>query len=513
MRYPVMMTATMALAAATMALPASAQDRNVFTYAWSLDMEDWDPAHAAAAEPAVLYNIYEPLVWWDADTEGGYRPGLASDWSVDDSGLIWTFNLREGVTFHDGSPMNAEAVKSSFERSMASDSTGYTWMGVTEINAVDDLTVQIVTEAPTAVLVAVSGTVGSFVVAPSASAQGEDWFREGNAVGTGPYTLRQAKTGQQIVLDRYEDYWGGWENDGKEIDRAVFRIVTEASTRVQMLDGGEADMVEDLPRDQIARFEDSDEFDVYNLPTYQSVFWYMNHQKAPTDNLMVRQAIQHLWDRASVASGIYAGQSTPATSTVWSNYPGSGQFDLPAFDIAKAQELIDASGVSEDDLKLSVAYISSFEEWKNICVLFQSNASQVGIEVDCVPGDLGPLWDQAQSPDAFNMFGLIWWPDRMTLAGPMFLQYHSSEAMFNLGHYANTAYDAAVETAIGLEANDPEGSIAAFQQAQGILVDDAAAVWDQEIAAMVVLNSKWEGLTHNPAYNRWYSLRDIRLAD
>jgi peptide/nickel transport system substrate-binding protein len=507
------MAATTALVAAGLLVsPAAAADKNVFTYAWSLDVEDWDPAHAASSEPAVLYNIYEPLVWWDADADGGYRAGLAESWSVDDSGLVWTFKLRDGVTFHDGSPLTAEAVKTSFERSMASDATGYTWGGVTEIKAVDDLTVEIHTEAPTAVLVAVSGTVGSFIAAPSASEQGEEWFREGNAVGTGPYKLRLAKAGQQIVLDKYEDYWGGWENNGTEIDRAVFRIVTEASTRVQMLNSGEADMVEDVPRDQIAPLADNPDLSVYELPTYQSVFWYMNHQKAPTDNKMVRQAIQHLWDRASISSGIYSDQSTPATSTVWSNYPGSKQFELPSYDMDKARELIEASGISEDDLKLSVAYISSFEEWKNICILFQANASQVGIEVDCIPGEFGTIWEQAQNLDtSFNMFGIIWWPDRMTLAGPMFLQYHSGEQMFNLGHYANPDYDAAVEAAIGLEGSDTEASLAKFQDAQSILVDDAAAVWDQEITAMVVLNSKWEGLTHNPAYNRWYSLRELRL--
>jgi peptide/nickel transport system substrate-binding protein len=511
MKYPVKLAASLAVATAGLLGTSALAADNVFTYAWSLDVEDWDPAHAASTEPAVLYNIYEPLVWWDADAEGSFRPGLAESWSVDDSGLVWTFKLRDGVQFHDGTPLTAEAAKISFERSMASEATGYTWMGVTEFKAVDDLTLEIHTAEPTAVLVAVSGTVGSFVVAPSASAQGEDWFRAGNAVGTGPYTLRQAKAGQQIVLDKFDDYWGGWDNDGTEIDRAVFRIVTEASTRVQMINSGEADMVEDMPRDQIAAMADDPNLNVYNLPTYQTVFWYMNHKKAPTDNKMVRQAIQHLWDRASVSQGIYAGQSTPATSTVWSNYPGSKQFDLPEFDIEKARDLIEASGASTDDLKLSVAYISSFEEWKNICVLFQSNAAQVGIEVDCIPGELGTLWENALNPESYNMFGIIWWPDRMTLSGPMFLQYFSEEPMFNLGHYANADYDAAVLEAIGLEGTDMAASTAAFQKAQSILVDDAAAVWDQEISAMVVLNSKWEGLSHNPAYNRWYSLRDLRL--
>lgn len=494
------------------ALPAAAADRNVFTYAWSLDVEDWDPASAASSEPAVLFNIYEPLVWWDAEAEGGFRPGLAESWSVDDSGLVWTFRLRPDVSFHDGEPLTAEAVKLSFERSQASDATGYTWTGVTEFRAVDELTLEIVTERPTPVLVAVSGTVGAFVVSPRASAMGADWFREGNAAGTGPYMLRQAKRGQQIVLDRFDDYWGGWRDDGTEIDRAVFRIVTEASTRVQMLTGGEADMVEDVPRDQIAPLEADPDLQVLTLPTYQSVFWYMDHRKAPTDNLKVRQAIQHLWDRATVASGIYAGLSTPATSTIWSNYEGTAKFDLPGFDIDRARALLADSGVPEDALKLSVAYISSFDEWKNICVLFQANAAQAGLEVDCVPGEWGTIWANQQNPDtAYNMFGIIWWPDRMTLSGPMFLQYHSGETMFNLGHFASPDYDALVEAAMGLEATDPAAATARFQQAQQLLVDDAAAVWDQELGVMVVLDRKWEGLSHNPGYNRVYPLRDLHL--
>ena len=196
----------------------------------SFDVIDWDPAIYYSAEPRVVPNIYETLTHYNPETRAA-EPRLATSWSVSDDGLVWTFNLREGVIFHDGSDWNAAAAKANLDqvREMGK-GAAYIWDAVTEITASDSHALTISTSYPAPLDLVASSQYAATMASPAALEQGTDWFMAGNAIGTGPYRLVQWEKSQQVVLEKFDEYWGGWT--GEEFDRVVYRLVSEVATQV-----------------------------------------------------------------------------------------------------------------------------------------------------------------------------------------------------------------------------------------------------------------------------------------
>ena len=227
----------------------------------SFDVIDWDPAIYYSAEPRVMLNIYETLTYYNPET-GTAEPRLATSWSVSDDGLVWTFNLREGVKFHDGSDWNAAAAKANLDRVREMrKGAAYIWDSVSEITATDDHALTITTSYPAPLNLIASAQYAATMASPAALEQGTEWFMEGNAVGTGPYRLVQWEKSQQMVLEKFDEYWGGWTGD--EFDRVVYRLVSEVATQVQMLRGGEGDvMVSTAPADLLNQLQGDADLEV-----------------------------------------------------------------------------------------------------------------------------------------------------------------------------------------------------------------------------------------------------------
>ena len=198
-------------ASALFSVAAQANDKTV-TYAMYSDIHDWDPASAASLEIMMLANVYEPLLWYNPPGSADqFTPALATSWSVSDDGLTWTFNLRDGVSFHDGEPFNAAAAKASLERTIElGKGLAYIWGNVDSVNAVDNLTLEIKTKNPQPVDLIASSQYAAYMYSPKAAEAGPDWFNAGNAAGTGPYVVRQWDKAQQVVLEKNDGYWGGW---------------------------------------------------------------------------------------------------------------------------------------------------------------------------------------------------------------------------------------------------------------------------------------------------------------
>ncbi|MGD1969806.1 MAG: ABC transporter substrate-binding protein, partial [Desulfobacterales bacterium] len=215
------------------------------------DIKDWDPSVAFSLEVVMLVSVYEPLVWYNPPgSKEQLRPALATSWETSEDGLTWTFHLRKGVKFHDGEPFNADAVKYSIDRTMKMKKGAYyIWSPVKEINAVDENTVQFLLKEPAPIDLIASSQYGAYIFSPKAAEKGTDWFMQGNAAGTGPYTVESWEKSQQVVLKKFDDYWGGW--DGNHFDRVVLKIVLEKSTQVQMIKSGEADFASLAPVDSL----------------------------------------------------------------------------------------------------------------------------------------------------------------------------------------------------------------------------------------------------------------------
>ncbi len=485
------------------AAPASAAD-NVLTFAWTEDVTDWNPASSSSAEGTILSNMYEPLVW--ANTDGSFRPGLATQWSVSEDGMVWTFKLREGVTFHDGTPMNSAAVKASIERTMAAEGSGFIWLAVTDIATPDEFTVQMTTAFPTNLPVSASAMYAAWIYSPNAT--DEDFAAGKESFGTGPYKLRLYKTGQQAVIDRNPDYWGTHPENG--YDRVVVRIVQEASTRIQMITGGEADIVMDIPVDQQARIGETDGITLRAEDSLEFVKWPINTKVAPTDNVHVRRAISMLWDRDTISSGIYNGTSAPMKSVYPMAMAGTRELPFPAFDIEAAKAELAKSGLSADELKISIGYISALDDHKNSAILFQQNAAKAGLTVELKPNDWGTLWANARDEaTATNMLGVIWWPIYNSMSDTLYAGFFSEEKLFNLAMYANPEFDGKLFEAIGNETVDQAASHDAYEAAMNILVEDAAAVFDQEVKFVFAISDDVTGFEYNPYYNRYVFFNEM----
>jgi peptide/nickel transport system substrate-binding protein len=493
--------------------PDRIRDPATVVYATYGDMKDWDPAVAFSLEVLVLANIYEPLVYYDGRDGGDevLKPALAETWSVSEDGLVWTFNLRPGVRFHDGEPLTAAAAKQSLDRTIALKKGGfYVWEAVSEIRAVDELTLEIETSYPAPIDLIASSQYAAYIYSPAAAERGTDWFNQGNAAGTGPYRLRQWSRNQQIVLEKYEDYWGGWEAD--QMTRVIFKIVRESATQVQLLLAGEADFLSLISVDLVAAFEENPEIRVAYIPSWKNSQFLLNTQKGPTRDLNFRKALVHAWDYDMVVNEVYAGSAEVSRGIIPKSLWGHDDaLEAPSFDLVKARQYLEASLVPPDARKISIAYIASSEAYQSSAELFQNNLAQIGIEAELKPGPWGTIWDAAKNPaSAPNAISMTWWPTYATPSDWLTGLFRTEEpANFNLSYYANPEYDALVARGVQLEAVDRDAAILAYQAAQRVLVDDAVAIFYADLKERVLHRTDLENVEPNPAYNTifFYELR------
>lgn len=504
-----------ALTACVIALaPAAHAASNTVTYAMYGDIKDWDPAIAFSLEVPMLVNVYEPLLWYNPPgSKEAFTPALATSWSVSSDGNTWTFKLRKGVKFHDGTPFDAAAAKASLGRTMEMKKGAYyIWGSVTSMETPDEHTLVIKTKQPAPIDLIASSQYGAYIYSPGAAEKGTDWFNQGNASGTGPYHVRQWVKGQQVVLEKNGDYWGGW--DDSKFDRVILRVVLENATQVQMLRSGEADFISLVPADAMASMKEDPKLEVALIPSWKNSQFLINTKKAPTDNVKFRQALAHLWDYETVVRDIYAGSAEPARgaipATMWGH---NANLEVPGFDVAAAKRLLKESGVPRDQWKVSIAYIGTSEEYKNSALLFQENARQAGVEVELLPGPWGTIWDKAKNLEtAPNLQSMTWWPTYATPNDWLVGLFRTEEkALFNLSHYSNPEFDRLVNEGIALEAADRKGAIDRYHQAQKILIDDAAAIFYADIKTRVARQASIAGLEVNPAYNAVFFYRIHRM--
>ena len=498
------------LAVAAGGLQAALADSKTYTFVTSFDIKDWDPAIIYSNEVQTLLNVYETLVLYDAET-GDIHPRLATSWGVSDDGLTWEFKLREGVLFHDGTPMTAGTVKQAFDRTIAMGQGGsYNWINVTGIVAVDDHTLVIETSAPTSIDLIASAQYGAFVYSPKAAEMGTDWFMEGNAAGTGPYQVTQWVRGQQVVLERFPNYWGGW--DGDEFDRAILRIVEEISTQIQMLRAGEADLImSTAPTDMLDSLSQEEGISVGVYDSWTNLPMQINNAKYPTDNLKFRQALRHLVDHEAIASQIFGGYASISLAPVPQSMWGAVNFEPPGYDPGKARQLLEESGIPEADWKVSYSVYTGRQEIRQIAELFQALAAQAGVTVEIQTGEWGVLWDKQRTMStAANIFALSFWPDYATPASWLLLGYRTEDpVVFNFSYFNNPTFDALLDEGLALEASDRERATELYLEAQKIIYDEVAVIPLVDQERTVLYRSEIDGVTFSPAYETIF-IRDLR---
>ena len=302
-----------------------------------------DPTSAAAgAIDQVLYaNVFEGLTRFGPN--GSVQPGLAASWTISDDGLSYTFQLREGVIFHDGTTFESSDVVFSLDRARAEDSTNAQkalFAGIEGVEALGDSSVRIDLAAPQGNFLFNLAWGDAVMVAPESI---EDI--KNLPIGTGAFRFEQWRRGDQISLSRNADYWG----EAASLEAATFKFISEPTAAYAAMLAGDIDAFYSYPApENLAQFERDPRFTVLSGNTEGETILAMNNQQAPFDDIRVRKAVSHAIDRQAIIDGAMFGYGTPIGSHFAPHNPD--YVDLTAnagFDPALARELLAQAGYAE----------------------------------------------------------------------------------------------------------------------------------------------------------------------
>ena len=318
----------------------AAQARDTITIAMQLEPPHLDPTSAAAqAIDSVVYtNIFEGLTRFMGD--GSVVPGLAESWEISDDGLTYTFHLREGVTFHDGSAMDSADVKFSLDRARADDSQNAQkalFTGIASVETPDPQTVVVTLMEPNGSLLFNLAWGDAVIVAPETIETITT-----NPVGTGPYTFADWVQGDRIELARNPDYWG----EQPAMASATFKFISDPTAAFAAMMAEDVDVFTGFPApENLPQFEADPRFQVLVGSTEGETILAMNNKVAPLDNIKVREAISHAIDRQAIIDGAMFGYGTPIGTHFAPHNPA--YVDLTgssAYDPEKAKALLAEAG-------------------------------------------------------------------------------------------------------------------------------------------------------------------------
>lgn len=295
----------LASAAALFATAAAAQHTHV-RVAMQLEPPNLDPTGGAAqAIDSVVYsNIFEGLTRFMSD--GSIVPGLAHSWEISDDGLTYTFHLREGVTFHDGTTMDAEDVKFSLDRARAPDSTNAQkglFASIADVTVVDPLTVRITLSAPNGSLLFNLAWGDAVIVAPESIGNAAT-----NPIGTGAFTFVNWVQGDRIEIARNPNYWG----TPAVLDGATFRFISDPTAAFAAMMAEDVDVFVGFPApENVPQFQADPRFQVLIGNTEGETILAMNNGAEPFNNPLVREAVALAIDRQAIIDGAMFGMGTP----------------------------------------------------------------------------------------------------------------------------------------------------------------------------------------------------------
>ncbi|WP_417582519.1 ABC transporter substrate-binding protein [Nitrincola sp.] len=350
---------------------------------------------------AIAHQIYNPLIYLDLNSE--MQPGLAVSWEVTDNPNVWEFKLREGVTFHDGTPLTADDVVFSFQRAQHPNSDMRTLISsVVDVRAVDPLTVHIETNGPTPLLpnnltnlfiMSKAWAEANNVTTPQDYSAGEENFAVRNANGTGPFRLVSRDPDVRTEMVRNDEYWG-IEEFPMEISRVVLTPIQSAATRAAAMLSGEIDFLQDVPVQDINRLDSSDNIVMLSAPENRTIFFGLDQGseelqssdvkgKNPFADRRVREAMNIAINRQAIQQVVMRGQSVPAGMIAPSFVNGyTAELDtVPETDVNRAKTLLAEAGYPDG---FNVTLTCTNDRYVNdeaICQAVTGMLGQAGINV------------------------------------------------------------------------------------------------------------------------------------
>lgn len=394
-----------------LALPATmtfAQD-DTLVIGRSASTNALDPGFLREAA-TVVDNIFDTLVMRDEDMN--LIAGLATEWkSIDDT--TWEFKLREGVTFQNGEPFNAEAVKFSLDRVLDPDNKAPTISyirTISSVEVVDENTVRILTTDADPLLPTRMSRYPAYIVPPEYIAEhGRDYFAN-HPVGTGAYSFVDFVPDERVTLEANPDYWRGQP----DVKTVIWRPIPDATARITSLITGEVDLIEDVPVDLVPMLKQTQDVDLVQVKNGGlTIYLGLRMDKAPLDNVKVRQALDHAIDRESITTHLLGGLATPKGTQVGADDFGYLDVPVPTYDPELSKKLLAEAGFPdgfEITMQSSFRYMKNAEvaqtiaqEFEDIGLTVNQETMEWSVYTQTVPFE-GPIymlgWGSTQTLDA-----------------------------------------------------------------------------------------------------------------
>jgi peptide/nickel transport system substrate-binding protein len=479
----------------------------VLTIAYTATFTTWDPVKSFSTEVAYMGNMYEQLLRINPPGSAEkFTPLLATRWESSADGLTWTFHLRPNVKFHDGEPLTADAVKMSIDAARDHAGASFIWWMVDSIEAVDTLTVKFNLTVSAPIDLIASSFDGAWIVSPkalTASAADPNYFETGVEAGTGPYMLESYKADQEIVFTRFDDYWGDWQPG--QFDKVLVEIVSEAITQQQMLEGGQVDLVQSIPSENLDSFKTNPNYTYDEEPSFFNYVGFFNTLRPPLDNIKVRQALSYAIPYSDIISIAVFKRGTqsrgPVPAGVW---PWSADVNQYTYDLTKAGQLLADAGFPNGGFSLKLTYASENSVEASFAPLIKDSFAQLGVDVTIEPMLWNQQWELAKADpaNAQDMFLVLYWPTYSDAGSDNLwsMFYYTEKPFFNLSYWNNPAYNALLDEAIADTVTDPTTSQAKYVEAMNLLVDEAPGLFFFDTKAVYIIPKYIEGFKYNLNY-------------
>lgn len=463
-------------------------------------------AHHITDSPSatVAEHIIEPLL--ELTPEGEIVPLLAESYDVSPDGRVWTLRLRRGVTFHDGTPFNAEAVKYNIERIIdPANAVTFAFLinAVSEVRVVDEYTVQLVTEEPFAPMINHLTHSATGMQSPTAmELYGEDYGL--NPVGTGPFVFKEWVAGDHISLARNDDYWG----DAAKVDEVVFRVVPEDGPRMLMVQTGEAHVAVRVPPEMADLLDRDPNISVVRTPSVRVIYVALNnYQKAdgppnPFADARVRRAVNYAVDNEAINQFILSGVGRAMDAPIAPGVFGYQPIHTYEYNPQRARELLAEAGYPSGFQTQLYAPSGRYLKDIEVAEAIQAMLAEVGIVADIVTMEWATylaVTEQEPEVNPAPMIMLGWGTVTGDADYGLYPLFHTDQWVptgSSRSFYSNPD----VDELLALARSNPNPSVrqATYREAMAMIMQDAPWLFLHAEVQLTAVRNEVEGVVVHP---------------
>lgn len=438
----------------------------------------------AAGTKEVLFNVYEGLV--KPDSEGNLDPAVAENWAVSDDGLVYTFTLREGVKFHNGESVTADDVVYSINKcadTTTDSSVASALSAVKSVEATDEKTVVVTLAEPNTDFLSYM----TLAIVPA------DYADEATSpVGTGPFKFVSRSVQENVVLEKFDDYWG----TPAYLDSVTYKIYEDGEALVMALQSGAVDIAAHLSVTQSESL--GSDYNILEGTMNLVQAMYLNNKVKPFDDVRVRQALCYAVDVDGILQLTEDGRGTKVGSSMYPNFKKyfvEELGDTYSYDPEKARQLLADAGYP-DGFSFAITVPSNYTPHVDTAQVITEQLRQVGINATIKEVEWNTwLSDVYQNR---NFEATVIGFDASSLTARAMLERWTTGNSKNMINYSNADYDKAFAAAIA--STDDAEQTELYKQCETILAEDAANVYIQDLADMVAVRNTLDGYVFYPLY-------------